>query len=133
MGRRSSTPATGVEADRGPARRSLVGRAPGPGQVLTMVPARITGSSSLRNMTFVRSDPGTAERRGPELTRSAMSNRHRSHKETAPGATHPAPPKEERRAANRKARHRTHELLDHTDLELGEEIRSEEHTSELQS
>jgi hypothetical protein len=51
-----------------------------------------------------------------------MSNRHRSHKETAPGATHPAPPKEERRAANRKARHRTHELLAHTDLELGEEI-----------
>ena len=40
-----------------------------------------------------------------------MSNRHRSHKETAPGATHPAPPKEERKAANRKARHRTHELL----------------------
>lgn len=51
-----------------------------------------------------------------------MSNRHRSHKETAPGAAHPAPPKEERRAANRKARHRTHELLAHTDLELGEEI-----------
>lgn len=51
-----------------------------------------------------------------------MSNRHRSHKETAPGATHPAPPKEERRAANRKARHRTHELLAHADLELGEEI-----------
>lgn len=51
-----------------------------------------------------------------------MSNRHRSHKETAPGATHPAPPKEERRAANRKARHRTHELLAHADLEVGEEI-----------
>ena len=51
-----------------------------------------------------------------------MSNRHRSHKETAPGAAHPAPPKEERRAANRKARHRTHELLAHADLELGEEI-----------
>ena len=51
-----------------------------------------------------------------------MSNRHRSHKETAPGAAHPAPPKEERRAANRRARHRTHELLAHADLELGEEI-----------
>ena len=51
-----------------------------------------------------------------------MSNRHRSHKETAPGAAHPAPPKEERKAANRKARHRTHELLAHADLELGEEI-----------
>lgn len=51
-----------------------------------------------------------------------MSNRHRSHKETAPGATHPAPPKEERRAANRKARHRTHELLAHADLEVGEEL-----------
>jgi hypothetical protein len=51
-----------------------------------------------------------------------MSNRHRSHKETAPGATHPAPPKEERKAANRKARHRTHELLAHADLESGEEL-----------
>lgn len=51
-----------------------------------------------------------------------MSNRHRSHKETAPGATRPAPPKEERKAANRKARHRTNELLAHADLELGEEI-----------
>jgi hypothetical protein len=50
-----------------------------------------------------------------------MSNRHRSHKEATPGA-HPAPPKEERKAANRRARHRTHELLAHADLELGEEI-----------
>ena len=51
-----------------------------------------------------------------------MSNRHRSSKEAAPGAAHPAPPKEERKAANRKARHRTHELLAHADIELGEEI-----------
>lgn len=52
-----------------------------------------------------------------------MSNRHRSSKEATPGAaTHPAPSKEERRAANRKARHRTHELLAHADVELGEEI-----------
>lgn len=51
-----------------------------------------------------------------------MSNRHRSSKQAAPGATHPAPSKEQRRAENRKARHRTHELLSHTDEDLGEEI-----------
>lgn len=51
-----------------------------------------------------------------------MSNRHRSSREAAPGAARPAPPKEERKAANRKARHRTNELLAHADLELGEEI-----------
>ena len=52
-----------------------------------------------------------------------MSNRHRSSKEATPGAAaHPAPDKGERRAANRKARHRTHELLAHADLEAGEEI-----------
>ena len=51
-----------------------------------------------------------------------MSNRHRSSKQAAPGASHPAPSKEERRAANRKARHRTHELLAHADIDLGEEI-----------
>jgi hypothetical protein len=51
-----------------------------------------------------------------------MSNRHRSSKEAAPGATHPAPSKGERKAANRKARHLTHELLAHADMELGEEI-----------
>lgn len=51
-----------------------------------------------------------------------MSNRHRSSKQTAPGATNPAPSKEERKAANRKVRHRTHELLAHADVDLGEEI-----------
>ena len=51
-----------------------------------------------------------------------MSNRHRSSKQAAPGATHLTPNKEERRAANRKARHRTHELLSHADSEIGEEI-----------
>lgn len=51
-----------------------------------------------------------------------MSNRHRSSKQAAPGAVHAAPPKEERRAANRKARHRTHEMLAHADIDLGEEI-----------
>ncbi len=51
-----------------------------------------------------------------------MSNRHRSSKQAAPGAGHPAPSKEERRAANRKARHRTHELLAHADEEFGEEV-----------
>lgn len=51
-----------------------------------------------------------------------MSNRHRSSKEATLGAAHLPPPKEERKAANRRARHRTHELLAHADLELGEEI-----------
>jgi hypothetical protein len=51
-----------------------------------------------------------------------MSNRHRSSKQAAPGATHLTPNKEERRAENRKARHRTHELLAHADMEVGEEI-----------
>ena len=51
-----------------------------------------------------------------------MSNRHRSSKQTAPGASHPAPSKEERRAANRKARHRTHELLTHADADVAEEV-----------
>jgi len=51
-----------------------------------------------------------------------MSNRHRSSKEATLGAAHLPPSKEERRAANRKARHRTHEMLAHADLELGEEI-----------
>jgi len=51
-----------------------------------------------------------------------MSNRHRSSKEATLGAAHLPPSKEERKAANRKARHRTHELLAHADLELGEEI-----------
>ncbi len=51
-----------------------------------------------------------------------MSNRHRSSKQASPGAAHPAPNKEERRAENRKARHRTHELLAHADMEVGEEI-----------
>ncbi|HEU5082553.1 MAG TPA: hypothetical protein VFU14_04375 [Acidimicrobiales bacterium] len=50
-----------------------------------------------------------------------MSNRHRSSKEAAPGAAL-APSKEERKAQNRKVRHRTHELLAHADIELGEEI-----------
>lgn len=51
-----------------------------------------------------------------------MSNRHRSSKQAAPGAAHPAPSKDMRRAENRKARHRTHELLSHADSEAGEEI-----------
>lgn len=51
-----------------------------------------------------------------------MSNRHRSSKAAAPGAAHPAPTKEQRRAENRKARHRTHELLAHADLEAGEDL-----------
>ncbi|MGK2929878.1 MAG: hypothetical protein ACSLFO_09915 [Acidimicrobiales bacterium] len=51
-----------------------------------------------------------------------MSNRHRSSKQAAPGATHLTPNKEQRRAENRKARHRTHELLAHADMEAGEEI-----------
>ena len=51
-----------------------------------------------------------------------MSNRHRSSKQAAPGAAHPAPSKEERRAENRKVRHRTHEMLAHADEEVGEEI-----------
>lgn len=51
-----------------------------------------------------------------------MSNRHRSSKQAAPGATHLTPNKEQRRAENRKARHRTHELLAHADMEVGEEI-----------
>lgn len=51
-----------------------------------------------------------------------MSNRHRSSKQAAPGAAHPAPSKEQRRAENRKARHRTHEILAHADEDLGEEI-----------
>ncbi len=51
-----------------------------------------------------------------------MSNRHRSSKQAAPGATHVAPGKAERRAENRKARHITHEMLAHADLELGEEL-----------
>ena len=51
-----------------------------------------------------------------------MSNRHRSSKQDAPGATHQAPNKEQRRAENRKIRHRTHELLAHADAEVGEEI-----------
>ena len=51
-----------------------------------------------------------------------MSNRHRSSKEaTTPGAAL-APSKEERKAANRKVRHRTHELLAHADIDDGEEI-----------
>lgn len=51
-----------------------------------------------------------------------MSNRHRSSKQAAPGAAHPAPSKEVRRAENRKVRHRTHELLAHVDVEVGEEV-----------
>lgn len=51
-----------------------------------------------------------------------MSNRHRSSKQAAPGAAHPAPSKEERRAENRRARHRTHELLAHADSDLGEDL-----------
>ena len=51
-----------------------------------------------------------------------MSNRHRSSKQAAPSAAHPAPSKEERRAENRRARHRTHEMLAHADEELGEEL-----------
>ncbi len=51
-----------------------------------------------------------------------MSNRHRSSRQAAPGATHPAPSKEERKAANRRARHRTHELLAHADEDLGEDL-----------
>lgn len=51
-----------------------------------------------------------------------MSNRHRSSKEAAPSASHPAPDKDARRAENRRARHRTHELLAHADMEVGEEI-----------
>lgn len=49
-----------------------------------------------------------------------MSNRHRS--QATPGAAHPAPNKDDRRAEHRKTRHRTHELLAHTDEELGEEV-----------
>ena len=56
-----------------------------------------------------------------------MSNRHRSSKQAAPGAAHPAPSKEERRAGNRKVRHRTHELLAHADEEVGEEIVTPRH------
>lgn len=51
-----------------------------------------------------------------------MSNRHRSSKQAAPGAAHPAPSKDQRKAQNRRARHRTHEILAHADLEAGEEI-----------
>ncbi len=51
-----------------------------------------------------------------------MSNRHRSSKQAAPGAAHPAPSKEERRAENRRARHRTHEMLAHADSDMGEEL-----------
>lgn len=51
-----------------------------------------------------------------------MSNRHRSSKQASPGAAHPAPSKEERKAENRRVRHRTNELLAHADLEVGEEI-----------
>lgn len=51
-----------------------------------------------------------------------MSNRHRSSKQSAPGAAHQAPNKEARKAENRRARHRTHELLLHADEELGEEL-----------
>ena len=51
-----------------------------------------------------------------------MSNRHRSSKPASASAAHPAPSKEDRRAEHRKTRHRTHELLAHTDEELGEEV-----------
>ncbi len=51
-----------------------------------------------------------------------MSNRHRSSKQATPGAAMAAPSKEERRATNRKVRRRTHELLAHADVDLGEEI-----------
>ena len=51
-----------------------------------------------------------------------MSTRHRSSKQAAPGAAHPAPSKEERRAENRRARHRTHEMLAHADSDLGEDL-----------
>lgn len=51
-----------------------------------------------------------------------MSNRHRSSKKAAPGAAHPAPSKQERRALNRRVRHRTHEMLAHADEELGEDL-----------
>lgn len=51
-----------------------------------------------------------------------MSNRHRSSKQAAPGAAHRAPTKDQRKAQNRRARHRTHELLANADMEAGEEI-----------
>ncbi len=51
-----------------------------------------------------------------------MSNRHRSSKQASPGAAHPAPSKDQRRAENRKARHKTHEILAQADMEMGEEI-----------
>ena len=51
-----------------------------------------------------------------------MSNRHRASRETAPDAAHPAPSKQERRAANRRARQRTHELLSRADAEVGEAL-----------
>lgn len=51
-----------------------------------------------------------------------MSNRHRSSKQAAPGAAHRAPTKYQRKAQNRRSRHRTNELLAHADLEMGEEI-----------
>jgi hypothetical protein len=51
-----------------------------------------------------------------------MSNRHRSSKQAVPGAVHQAPDKLTRRAANRKARHRTHEMLAHADVDVGEDI-----------
>ncbi len=51
-----------------------------------------------------------------------MSNRHRSSKQAAPSAAHPAPSKDIRRAENRRARHQTHEMLSHADEELGEDL-----------
>lgn len=51
-----------------------------------------------------------------------MSNRHRSSKQSAPGAAHPAPDKDTRRAENRRVRHQTHEMLAHADQEIGEDL-----------
>ena len=51
-----------------------------------------------------------------------MSNRHRASRSAAPGATHAAPTKDERRASNRKARHQTHELLARVDEENADAV-----------
>jgi hypothetical protein len=51
-----------------------------------------------------------------------MSNRHRASRSAAPGATHAAPTKDERRASNRRARHKTHELLARVDEDTADAV-----------
>ncbi len=51
-----------------------------------------------------------------------MSNRHRASRSAAPGATHAAPTKDERRASNRKARHQTHQILARIDEDEGDAV-----------